>query len=225
MNQRVVHCEDAVTWLQQQEQLAHSSLVASLPDMSEFPHFTLIQWKEWFIQTVELILSRTSEDGVTIFYQSDIKYEGVWVDKGYLCQKAAEALGHELLWHKIICRSPAGTITFGRPSFSHMLCFSKNLKASVANSTADVIPDLGEKTWARGMGLEACLIAAKFVASQTTSTTLVNPFCGEGSMLAASNALGLQAVGIERSPKRAQKARELQLSLESKTWALRGQHD
>jgi hypothetical protein len=225
MTERVVLCEDAVDWLRHQDQLVKTSFVASLPDISEFPHFTLPEWKEWFTQTAQLILSRTSEDGVSIFYQSDIKHEGTWVDKGYLCQKAAETLGHELLWHKIICRSPAGTTTFGRPSYSHMLCFSKQHKSVVSQSSADVIPDLGEKTWTRGMGLEACLIAAKYIATQTTSTTLVNPFCGEGSMLAAANALGVGAIGIERSPKRAQKAKELHLSLENKKWAFGGSHD
>jgi hypothetical protein len=155
---------------------------------------------------------------VTIFYQSDIKVDGTWVDKGYLCQKAAEALGHELLWHKVICRSPAGIATFGRPSYSHMICFSKELRVEISKSTADVIPDLGDKTWQRGMGLEACLMAAKFIAEQTPSKTLINPFCGEGSMLAAANFIGLDAIGIERSPKRAEKARVLQILKENSSW-------
>ena len=219
MSQRTVHCTDALEWLGSQPVLDGCSLLASMPDISEFPGYTLSQWKEWFTSTAELILSKTDALGVTIFYQSDIKVDGHWVDKGYLCQKAAEKQGHELLWHKIICRYPAGTATFGRPSYSHMLCFSKNLKADVAKSTADVIPDIGDKTWQRGMGLEACLIAAKFIANETQTKTLVNPFCGEGSMLAAANSIGLNAVGLERSPKRAEKARNLKLILETKSWS------
>lgn len=218
MSRRVVHCEDALIWLESQNSLSDCSFVASLPDISEFPGFSLVQWKDWFIKTSSLILSRCPENGVTVFYQSDIKVDGVWVDKGYLCQKAAESLGLELLWHKIVCRSPAGTATFGRPAFSHMLCFSKNLKAEVSKSTADVIPDLGDKTWQRGMGLEACLIAARFIAEQTTSKTVVNPFCGEGSMLAAANAVGLNAIGIEKSPKRAGRSRGLELDITKKSW-------
>jgi hypothetical protein len=220
MTQRIVHCSDALHWLESQSILEDCSLVASLPDISEFPTFSLDEWKNWFTQTASLILSRCPDEGVTIFYQSDIKVEGLWVDKGFLCQKAAEGLGHQLLWHKIVCRSPAGTATFGRPSFSHMLCFSKNLKIDVSKSTADVIPDLGDKTWQRGMGLEACLIAAKFIAHETSTKTLVNPFCGEGSMLAAAEAFNLKTVGIERSPKRADKARRLKLSLNEKKWEL-----
>lgn len=216
MMNRSVFSEDAIAWLEAKDVQQGCSLVTSMPDISEFPGYSLNDWKSWFIQTATLVLSRCPDDGVTIFYQSDIKHEGVWVDKGYLCQKAAEALGHELLWHKVICRSPAGIATFGRPAYSHMLCFSKKLKVDIAKSTPDVIPDLGDKTWQRGMGLEACIMAAKFIAEQTPTTTVINPFCGEGSMLAAANAFNLNAIGIERSPKRAEKARSLKLDLKLK---------
>jgi hypothetical protein len=190
-----------------------------MPDISEFNGYTLNAWKEWFINTATLILSRTPENGVTIFYQSDIKVEGTWVDKGHLCQKAAEALGHELIWHKIVCRIPPGKISFGRPAYSHILCFSKAFRLhDLSKSSADVIPDIGEKTWERGMGLEACLMIGKFVAKQTTTKTLVQPFCGQGSMLAVANALGLSAIGIERSSKRAEVARQLQVDVSKKTF-------
>lgn len=219
MTPRSVFCEDAILWLETREIQTGCSLVSSMPDISEFPGFSINEWKSWFVKTASLILSKTDPDGVTIFYQSDIKHEGTWVDKGYLCQKAAEALGHELLWHKVICRSPAGIATFGRPSYSHMLCFSKKLKVDISKSTADVIPDLGDKTWQRGMGLEACLMAAKFIAEQTPTKIVINPFCGEGSMLAALRVFELEAIGIERSPKRAEKAKRLEAIKEKSGWS------
>ena len=206
---REVICADAIDWLNEYQDQGGVSFLGSLPDISEFPGYTLDEWKKWFESTAELILNKTSPDGVTIFFQSDIKYEGQWVDKAFLIQKAAERFGHKLLWHKILCRAPVGTIMFGRPSYSHMLCFSKDVVPDISKSTADVIPDLGEKTWVRGMGLEASLIAARFIDKQTTSRTLINPFCGEGSVLAAANFVGLKAIGIEKSPKRAEKARQL----------------
>ena len=210
---RVVHCEDALEWLLNSPVLEESSLIASMPDMSEFHGYTFALWKEWFVKTATLVLSRTPDKGVTIFYQSDIKIDGAWVDKGYLCQKAAESLGHELLWHKIVCRVRPGKITFGRPAYSHILCFSKEARIfDLSHSSPDVIPDIGEKTWERGMGLEACLLIGKFIAEQTTTKTLIHPFCGQGAMLAVANRLGLSAIGIERSPKRAELARLLQVN-------------
>ena len=206
---RIVHCEDALEWLGKQEALAGCSLITSMPDFSEFPDLTLPKWKEWFTSTAALVLSRTPTEGVTIFYQTDIKKDGTWVDKAYLCQKAAEQLGHELLWHKVICRAPAGSVTFGRPAYSHMLCFSRGARADVARSTSDVLPKAGDTTWTRGMGTEACLAACKYVLENTPTRTIVNPFCGHGSVLAIANQLGMDAVGIELSKKRAKKARNL----------------
>jgi hypothetical protein len=216
--ERTVHCADAIAWLEQSEILHGCSLVASMPDISEFPGYTLAEWQNWFTNTAALILSRTPPEGVTIFYQSDIKFEGSWVDKSYLCQKAAEKNGDTLLWHKILCRIAPGQATFGRPGYSHLLCFSKGVRISLEKSSPDVIPDLGEKTWVRGMGLNACRLIAKFIAEQTTTKTLVHPFCGQGSMLAAANAYNLTAIGIERSEKRATAARTLQIDPQWKGW-------
>ena len=215
---REVFTDDAIEWLKRFDKREGHSFLGSLPDYSEFPGFTLEQWKEWFQSTAELILDRTSPEGVTLFFQSDIKHEGLWVDKAYLIQKAAEKLGHNLLFHKIFCRAPAGTIMFGRPAYSHMLAFSRTVVPDLGKSTADVIPELGDKTWVRGIGLSAALFASEFVKKHTSTRTLVNPFCGEGSILAAANYAGLNAVGIERSPKRAERARALRVAPDGKTW-------
>ncbi|MBS1983684.1 MAG: hypothetical protein JST16_05880 [Bdellovibrionales bacterium] len=219
MSTRIVHCEDALAWLGVERDFSGCSFVSSLPDISEFHGYGLGEWKAWFLRTAELILSRCSPTGVTIFYQSDIRYGGTWVDKGYLCQKAAEKLGQELLWHKIACRSPAGRPTHFRPAYSHILCFSRERRLTdSALATVDVLPAVGDKTWERGMGLDACKIIARFVAEQTDSHTIVNPFCGEGGMLAAANAVGLHAIGVERSAKRAERSRRQRLRADGKGW-------
>ena len=48
-----------------------------------------------------------------------------------------------------------------------------------------------------------------FVASLGL-TTVVDPFCGTGSVLAAANAIGLEAIGVELSRRRAARARKLE---------------
>jgi len=209
---RVVHVGDAIAFLRARERFPDCSFVASLPDYSEFPGFALDEWKTWFVETAKLILERTPDDGVALFFQSDIKYEGAWIDKGYFVARAAELAGHATLFHKVFCRAAPGATTFGKPAYSHLLAFSRGARPDVALSTADVIPDLGEKAWVRGMGLEACRVACDFVLRATRTRTLVNPFCGYGSVLAVANAMGMHAVGIERSPKRAERARRLGLS-------------
>lgn len=209
MAERTVHTQDAIEWLRAQSALERSSLIASLPDFSEFPGLTLQAWKAWFIETAQLILSRTPPDGVAVFFQSEIKVEGEWIDKGYLITRAADEWDVPMVFHKILCRATPGVATYGKPSYSHLLAFSKNIRPDLSRSTADVVPDLGEKVWVRGMGFQACKIACEFIRRETDTHTIINPFCGQGSILAVANFLGFNAIGIERSPKRARSAQVL----------------
>lgn len=206
---RVIHHADALDWLSRQATFAGTSFVTSLPDFSEFPSFTLDEWKEWFVNAAALVLSRTPPEGVTIFYQRDGKKDGAWIDKGYLIQKAAERCGHAQLWHKIVCRARPGSATFGQPSFSHLLCFSQGVRTEVASSTPDVLPLAGEQTWTRGMGLHACETACRFILEQTSTRTVIDPFCGHGTVLAVANQMGMDAIGVEKSRRRAEKAEAL----------------
>lgn len=206
---REVHCQDALSWLAENAPVQNSSLVASLPDWSEFPNLSLEVWKDWFRDAARAVLRGCPEQGVSIFHQSDIKVEGTWVDKGFLCQQAAEDLGHRLIWHKVVCRIQPGQVTRGRPSWSHLLCFSKEHRARPEFSLMDVIPDPGEKTWIRGMGLNVCRLICRYIRDETPTRTLVAPFCGHGLVLAVAEDMGLKPIGIELSAKRARKAKTI----------------
>jgi hypothetical protein len=185
--------------------------VTSLPDVSELGQLGFEGWRRWFVDTVALACRQVADEAVAIFFQTDIKREGSWVDKGHLAHSGADAAGARLLWHKVVCRAPAGTITFGRPSYAHLLCFSRGLRLEPGQSSADVIPRLGEMPWRRAMGVEACAAAARFLLAHTRCRTVVDPFCGVGTMLAVANHHGLDAIGVELSAKRAARARALVL--------------
>jgi hypothetical protein len=218
--QRTVECAEAVAWLTGREVLRGCSVITSLPDVSEFPAFSLAEWKQWFVSTAALVMAKVPEDGAALFYQTDVKKAGAWVDKGYLISKAAEQAGLETLFHKVVCRRAPGAVTFGRPAYSHLLCFSRGLGVDLGRATADVLPEPGEVTWTRGMGVQACVVACRFILEHTASRTVVDPFCGHGTVLAVANALGLDAVGVELSRKRAQKARALRVMPHGGTFTL-----
>jgi hypothetical protein len=212
MPTRTVHTTEAIAWLEAQPRFdATHALVTSLPDASELPTLGFEGWRRWFIDAVELVCRKTDDLGVSVFFQTDVKREGIWVDKGFLVALGAEAAGSRCLWHKIVCRAPAGMTTFGRPACAHLLCFSRGLRIEPGQATADVITRLGEMPWARAMGVEACEAVASFLLSFTSCRTVIDPFCGVGTMLAVANRRGLDAVGVERSSKRADRARELVL--------------
>jgi hypothetical protein len=208
-----VHEADALAWLAPAGSLAAASVVTSLPDVSEVPTLGFAGWRRWFEEAARLVIERVPPDAVAIFFQSDIKHDGVWVDKGYLVQRAAEAAGAATLWHKIVCRKPAGSTTFGRASYSHMLCFSRALRPPLALSTPDVLPEAGLMTWSKAMGVEACVAACRFVLRATHTRRIVDPFCGYGTVLAVANALGLDAVGVDLSRRKCKRARALQVTL------------
>ena len=182
-----------------------------MPDSSEVPGLGFGGWKKWFIATSALICHQLSDEGVAIFYQTDVKLDGRWVDKGFLVATGAEAAGSSCLWHKVVCRAPAGITTFGRPAYAHLQCFSRSKRLEKGQAFADVLPRLGEMTWSRAMGVEACEAVATFLTRHTAARTVVDPFCGLGTMLAVANRHGLDAIGVELSAKRAEKARHLDL--------------
>ncbi|MFO0747707.1 MAG: SAM-dependent methyltransferase [Myxococcota bacterium] len=206
---RVVHHGDGIAWLRQAELDATHAIVTSLPDASELPSLGFDGWRSWFIDTAALACQRVAPGAVAIFFQTDVKLDGRWVDKGFLAQLGAERAGSHLLWHKVVCRAPAGTITFGRPSWAHLLCFSRELRLDLGQSHADVVPTLGAMPWPRAMGVDACAAVARFLLAHTPCRVVVDPFCGVGTMLAVANQHGLDAVGVELSQKRAARARAL----------------
>lgn len=210
---RTVWCEDALGWLERHRPLAGCSIVTSLPDVSGMPELGLAGWRRWFIAAAELVLSSTPDEGVSIFYQTDIKVAGTWVDKSYLCHRAAEQGGAALLWHRIVCRKPAGLESFGRPAYTHLLCYSRGVRDSGVRAYPDVLPGAGEMTWSQAMGVEACRLACAYVLSHTATRTVVDPFCGLGTVLAVANAMGLDGVGVEIVQKRARRARALTLAV------------
>jgi hypothetical protein len=199
-----VHHGDGLAFLARGRLPADHAVVTSLPDASELPE--LADWRGWFVDAAATVCSAVADDAVAIFYQTDVKRDGRWIDKGHLVLCGADAAGSHALWHKVVCRVPPGMVAFGRPAYAHLICTSRARRLSPGSSTADVLPELGAMSWSRAMGAAACDATARFLASIGTRV-VVDPFCGHGSMLAAANAHGLDAIGVELSRKRAAKAR------------------
>lgn len=208
---RTVFEADARVWLDDNAPPENASVVTSLPDVSEIGRRFDV-WKAWFSEAAKQILEWIPPEGSAIFFQSDIRHEGTWIDKGYFVQRAAEDVGCPLVWHKIVCRHPPGTIAPGRPSFSHLLCFSRSRpSAAPMRPGPDVIPN-GYMTWNRAMGVNACRVAIRYLKENTATRVVIDPYCGHGTALAVAEEMGLEAIGVELSAKRARQARTLDLS-------------
>lgn len=207
---RVIHNTEGVAWLKEQRFAESHAVITSMPDVSEM-NLSFEAWREWFSDAAQLICERLAPKGVALFFQTDVKRDGRWVDKAYLVQRGAERAGSFQLFHKVVCRAPPGMTTFGRPAWAHLLAFSRELTVEPGEATADVLPQLGEMPWARAMGVEACEVAVTFVKGKPKASVVVDPFCGLGTVLAVANRHGLDAVGVELSRKRAEKAQTLEV--------------
>jgi hypothetical protein len=211
--ERVVHHADALPWLRARGRLDGCSVVTSLPDLSELPSLDLAAWTRWFEDAAALVVGAVPDEGAAIFFQSDIKRGGAWIDKGALVQRGAERAGARLLFHKIVCRKPPGAVTFGRAGYSHLLGYSRGARPRPERATADVIADAGFMPGTKAMGVNACVDACRFVLRETSTRTVVDPFCGYGTVLAVANALGLAAIGVDLSARMCRRSRTLALEI------------
>jgi hypothetical protein len=208
---REVVCGDALEWLRLNPARPGCSVLTTMPDVTEcgvpYP-----EWRRFFLDAARLALLATPEDGLTLFFQTDNRLEGRWVSKAAMVLQVIDELEVPLLWHKIVCRKPPGTVLLGRPGYSHILAASRGRVMPAHGGFPDVLPDLGEMPWSHSMGTRAaelCIRAIR-VASPSTHTVVV-PFCGIGTALAMANDHGLACIGLERNRKRAEKAKTFQL--------------
>lgn len=208
---REIHCAEAMAWMQARGRMDGACAVTSLPDVSEVGK-SLPVWREWFLGAVRATIDLVPEASAALFFQSDIKRDGIWIDKGALVIRAAEDAGARLLFHKIVCRRPPGMLTMGRPGFTHLIAVSRAMRCPEVLPIPDIIADAGRAPWVRAMGIRAAAHAVRFARDQVGARVIVDPFCGVGTIPAVANALGLDAVGVELARKRAEQARALMVS-------------
>lgn len=218
---RTVWCGDALEWLETQHKF-DGAVITSIPDLSELRWKSGDNYKSWFTNVASLILSKLTDTIFpAIFYSTDSKVvdaNGVcseWIDKSFLLHTAAKQQGFRLLWHKV-----AGMDRYGedvnatnRVTYAHVLCFTPTTTTYNLNSIH--FPDMFERgrvVWSRGMGLNATLYAVQFLKTLGI-TKVIDPFCGRGTVLAAANFEGLQAVGVELNPKIARYAFKLKTDI------------
>jgi hypothetical protein len=206
---RTVIRAEALAWLAANPAKPGTSALTSLPDVSEVGR-GFEAWRTWFVDAAAQVIGWLPDGGVAIFYQSDVRHRGAWIDKGFLLMQAAEGLGASTVWHKIALREPPGTIAQGRASYSHMLCFARSPRPGPRHPGPDVF-EAGVMPSVRSMGVDACRVACRFLRDETATLRVVDPFCGLGTALAVANAFGFDALGIDRNVRRCRAARKLTL--------------
>lgn len=134
-----------------------------------------------------------------------------WIDKSRLCFLGAEKVPNvKVLWHKMMLRAPVGTVLMGHPGYSHMICFGKgnNVSDNISRRPLPDILDRGDMLYPKAMGINACMLAMIY-CKEAGATTIIDPFCGKGSVLLAANYVGLDAIGVDISATRCRNAKSM----------------
>eukprot|EP00598_Pedospumella_elongata_P001184 CAMPEP_0184968502 /NCGR_PEP_ID=MMETSP1098-20130426/1552_1 /TAXON_ID=89044 /ORGANISM="Spumella elongata, Strain CCAP 955/1" /LENGTH=401 /DNA_ID=CAMNT_0027490131 /DNA_START=122 /DNA_END=1327 /DNA_ORIENTATION=+ len=79
------------------------------------------------------------------------------------------------------------------------------------------VPDIffrGHMLWPKGIGLDSCFVGIMFLKDVANATGIIDPFAGQGTVLAMANSVGLPSIGVEISPKRCRKANNLEIDLD-----------
>ena len=188
---RVVHCQDAVAWLTAQRNGSLGHVVTGLPDLSDLgKQMSASKYEEWFVHACRLCLRKARDDAYVVFCQTDRKVDGTWLDKSAAMNRAAQQEGVPLRWHKIVVRREGTDLH--RPTYSHLMCFSKKGRPGAA--TPDLMP-MGKTVYRDGMGLTVAAFVMRFL-EPSGALGVVDPFVGRGTTLAAANAFGMDAVGV-----------------------------
>jgi hypothetical protein len=202
---RRVVCGDALAWMSSQEQFpAGCGVFTSLPDITELSgvlgRLSVNEYKEWFIDTVSLTLSRLPKNSYAIFLQSPVRvtddaggsgrvgnsgrggqYVIEWIDKSHLCSIAADRSNCRLYWSKIALLSNMSKKSCGRPTYSNMVCYGKGEKLHYRSSefsTPDIF-ERGEMLWPKGIGINTVLMGVAFLKDVAKANLVVDPFCGK----------------------------------------------
>ncbi|NDA64037.1 MAG: SAM-dependent methyltransferase, partial [Chitinophagia bacterium] len=195
----------------QHQNSQNDSIVTSIPDMSEVG-LKFDAYITFFRTAAKLCLEATKPTGYTIFLQTDRKHNG-WLDKSYLIQDEAHKLGVRLLWHKIALRTAVGKTDLYRPTYSHMLCFSKT--GSIGTPFPDVL-ERGTVTYANGFGILAVKAVIEYLHKRGIRR-VTDPFVGSGTTLAIAELFGIDSIGVDIDPEQCKKARVLKLQHNSMT--------
>lgn len=227
--QRTVTVSDALVWMEAQPSFpTDSCVITGIPDLVEAAPETgagthimnVAEYDIWVQRTATMIFEKIRLGSFAIFVVTDVKIKGPdtgtyckWMDKSFLLQSAAHCMKDvHLLWHKIAAFDDIGVLgPLGRARYSHILCFGKGPTSERHDGPVASIPDVSRRgyvTWARGMGVRCGLALCKY-AKKRGVKVIVDPFCGEGSVLALAGYCGLDSIGVELSRKRANVARNL----------------
>jgi len=201
---RKVICGNSLNLLNNYENV--KAIITSLPDMEEIGETKIYKYHLWLFVACEKLRNSIDENGVIFFYQTNRKYKGTLIDKNSLITSQFIPYEFNKVFEKIILRKEPETIDRYRPTYTTLTAFSKTLKAG--QPTPDII-HRGNMMYKNAMGENAIKVCLDFVKKNVETDTILDPFCGRGSVLRLANFYGYNAIGIDIDPKQCEIAKNI----------------
>lgn len=187
--------DDALHWLEQQPDRSLPHVFCGPPDMEEIKTVTTIDEYDAFIKKlVRLILSKVREHAFVLFMCTDRKINSKWYDKSHAINTVADELKVPLLFHKIVLNRDEGKVDLFRPTYQHLLCFSK--WHGPGRSTPDVLSG-GGKLYRNGTPIKGAEFVLQFLKDNSKLREIVEPCCGRASFLREAQRQGFDVKGVE----------------------------
>lgn len=199
---------DALEWCQ--EHIGNiPAIVTSIPDMSEV-NMEETEYIPFLRKSAHHILNCITDTGYAIFMQTDRKKQGL-IDKSYYISDEAISSGFRMIFHKISLIRDVDVKDLYKPTYTHVLCYSK--KGKPGRSTSDVY-NRGSVLYKNGAGYETIKRSLEFLQKQHIDT-VVDPFVGQGTVLKVAIERGFTSgIGIDIDAKQCEISRmHIQLAL------------
>jgi len=194
-NTHHIVCDDASNWLDKQTSIPN--VVTGICDLDEMPGYDMDQYLDFFASIVNMVFQKLENGCYAIFIQTDRKYQKRWIDKSYIITDIARTYGIKMIWHKIVLHRDVDATDLHRPTYAHVLCYSRDGTTGIA--TPDVIP-VSKKAYKNATPPEAAERSLEFVAKYSTVKKVVDPFVGRGTIPLIARSLGLSSIGIDIDP-------------------------
>jgi len=184
-----LHVADAIEWL---EGKTLDAIITSIPDMSEV-NLSEDEYIPFLRKCASSCFKTITEKGYIIFIQTDRKCRGL-IDKSYyITDEGIRNDNFRMIYHKIALIRPPDSNDKYRPTYIHILCYSK--KGTPGRSTSDVY-SRGDVSYKNGSGIEAVRRCVEYIQSKGIDT-ICDPFCGQGTTLLMAQDMGLNGIGID----------------------------
>jgi tRNA G10 N-methylase Trm11 len=186
-----VLCQDGIRWCSRHKNKL-DAVVTSIPEMTEV-EMNEKDYIRFFRRASSAVLETITQKGYAIFIQTDRKHNGL-IDKSYLLTDEAYKQGFRVMFHKIALIKGVDMVDLHKPTYSHMMCFSK--EGTPGAATPDVI-HRGKSLYKHGAGINSVSFCLSYLKNKGIEY-VVDPFVGQGTTLIIAQRLKFKGgIGID----------------------------